>query len=149
MNIQIFLWPNACAGEVVFELNQQAVFYLVCLFWQLAFELPSCLWTELSYVHASSTLCRRLLLLITVKFHNQNGSLPFLCFFPILSHRHWNRSKLIQKHSSICFHFNLTKSYRFFVFVFLFMSNVIDRKTFLECSGFGGWRGGGSEVGSN
>lgn len=44
---------NAGTAEVVFKLNQQAVLFLVCLLWQLAFELPSCPWIELSYLHAS------------------------------------------------------------------------------------------------
>lgn len=53
-----------------------------------------------------------------------------------LSVTHWNKSKLIQTQSSICFHSNLLKSYWFLCF--FFVSNVIDGQTFLECRGIWG-----------
>ena len=45
---------NTGVGKVIFQLNQQAVLCLACFFGQLAFEPPSRLWTDLSYLHASS-----------------------------------------------------------------------------------------------
>lgn len=76
------MWRWGCFWE------STLCFILFCLNWQIAFEVPSRFWTELSYLHASGLLCRRLLLLITVKFYNPNSSLPFPCFFSISSHRH-------------------------------------------------------------
>lgn len=66
-----------------------------------------------------------------------------------------NKSKLIQRPYSICFHFNVLKKLQIFTFFpfFFLITNVIDGQTFLSARGLGGWHGcgggGSGEVGSN
>lgn len=76
---------NTGAGEVVFQLIQQTCF-LFCLFWQLAFEPPSCPWTELSQQRASAPLSAKRLLLLISEEPKQSSPFPLLLSPALFAH---------------------------------------------------------------